>query len=409
MPYFKYRARDREGALITGALEAVDRGTIETTLDRMGLIPINISVSESALRMSEGRLSALKDIFIKPPQQEIILFSRQLSTLFSAGVPLTRSLTLLEKQMRNKSFVVAIRRIREDVEGGESFSAALAKHPVYFPELYSNMVAAGEAGGILDNVLDRLAFMYEKNAENRAKVKSATLYPKIVVGAIAIAITILMHFVVPKFASLYSSFKVALPLPTRALIILSNTFSAYWYVVLISGLSAFVGLKLYISTDSGRYNWDRLMLKVPIFGPLMLKAMLSRFSRVLGSLYKSGLPILQSLDIVSRAVENRLVSEDVKKIEDDVRAGKPLSEPMGRSKFFPPMVVQMVTVGEETGNLDEMLEKVAQYYDSEVDASIRNLTTTLEPVLLSFIFVMVLFLALAIFLPMWDILKVVRR
>ncbi|MBI5469399.1 MAG: type II secretion system F family protein [Deltaproteobacteria bacterium] len=406
MPSFRYRARDKHGALMTGLLEAPDRVQIEASLDKMGLIPISIA-SNAPSFVTSFRLDRL--LRSRVPQQEIILFSRQMATLFGAGVPLTRALFTLERQIKNPAFGSVVKKIREDVEGGGSFSGALKAHPLVFSELYSNMVEAGEAGGILESVLDRLASMLEKNAENRSKIKSATLYPKIVLGAIVGAVVILMNFVVPKFARLYSTFKVDLPLPTRILIALSNAFTSYWYIAAFTALFFFLGVRLYLSTESGKYNRDRLILKVPVFGPLLLKSVISRFSRVLASLYRSGLPILQSLDIVSRAVENRLLESEIKLIEESVRAGRPLSGPMSESKSFPPMVVQMVAVGEDTGNLDEMLEKTAEYYDREVDAAIRNLTTLLEPILLAFIFGIVLFLALAIFLPMWDILKIVRR
>ncbi len=405
MPFFQYRARDKNGALITGTLEASDITATEAALGSRGLIPIKVTAKSPA----PFKLPNMAGWFQTIPHQDLILFSRQISTLFAAGVPLTRSLFTLESQMRNAMFVSVIKAVREDIEGGSTFSAALAKHPKVFPELYSNMVVAGEAGGILDSVLDRLAFMLEKNAENRAKVKAATLYPKIVVGAIFAAVVVIMKFVIPKFAQLYGSFKVELPLPTRILIRLSGYFSSYWYLMIIAGVALIVGARAYISTERGRYQWDRLSINFPIFGPLLLKSIMSRFSRVLGALYKSGLPILQCLDIVSRAVENKLIPAEVKAIEAEVRAGKSISEPMSKSKNIEPMVTQMVKVGEETGNLDDMLEKVAEYYDQEVDTSIRNLTTTLEPILLGFIFAMVLFLALAIFLPMWDILKIVRK
>lgn len=387
-------------------MDAASRTELETSLDKMGLIPISVAAGGRKAALSPFMNALFKQ---KVSERDIILFSRQLATLFGAGVPLTRALFTLERQIQSKEFVDIVRRIREDVEGGSSFSGAIAKHPKVFGELYANMIEAGEAGGILDNVLDKLALMFEKNAENRAKVKAATLYPKIVLGAIVIAIVILMNFVIPKFAKLYESFKVDLPLPTRILIKASNAFTSYWYLAIVIVAAAVLGWRAYIATKNGRRNWDAVRLKVPIFGPLLLKAILSRFSRVLGALYKSGLPILQSLDIVSRAVENTVMALEIKKIEDEVRAGKGLAEPMTKAAHFPPMVVQMVTVGEDTGNLDQMLDKVAEYYDSEVDNTIRNLTTTLEPILLAFIFAIVLFIALAIFLPMWDILKIVRR
>lgn len=405
MPFFQYRARDKNGALVTGGLEALSESELEASLDKMGLIPIKISIQTSSIR-----LPSFKDIFKKKISDEnIILFSRQLATLFGAGIPLTRALFTLEKQIEDKEFASIVKAIREDVEGGGAFSKAIAKHPNVFPEIYSSMVEAGEAGGILDGVLDRLALLFEKNAENRAKVKSATLYPKIVIGAIIIAVTVIMNFVIPRFAKLYSNFSIELPLPTKILIAASNAFTSYWHFVFLFALAAFFAVRFYLATEKGRVMRDGLVLKVPVFGPLLLKSILSRFSRVFGSLYKSGLPILQSLDISSRAVDNRVLTEEIKKIEDNVRAGKNLSEPMSKSPHFPPMVVQMVSVGEDTGNLDDMLVKVSEYYDREVDSTIRNLTTILEPILLSFIFVIVLFLALAIFLPMWDIIKVVKR
>lgn len=404
MPLFRYRARDRAGALVTGSLEADNKALLETSLDKMGLIPISVAEGRPSFQLTD-----IKKYFEKAEQTDVILFSRQLATLFSAGIPLTKALSTLERQFKSPAFTDILRRLRNDIEGGSSFAAALAKHPKVFPEIYSNMVEAGEAGGILDSVLDRLALMFEKNAENKAKVKSATLYPKIVVGAIVVAIIILMNFVVPRFAKLYAGFNVDLPLPTRLLIKFSTIFNQYWYIVLFVSTGFFLAGRLYLRSETGAREWDGIKLKIPVFGPLMLKSILSRFSRVLGALYKSGLPILQSLDIASRSVENRVIAAEIKLIEDYVRAGKSISEPMTESSHFPPMVAQMVAVGEETGNLDVMLEKTAEYYDREVDSAIRNLTTSLEPLLLAFIFGIVLFLALAIFLPMWDILKVVRR
>jgi type II secretory pathway component PulF len=371
----------------------------------MGLIPIKVSSAKKALFKGLD----LKALLGKVPQNDIILFSRQLATLFGAGVPLTRALFTLESQANSSAFMQVIRSVREEVEGGATFASALAKHPEVFPEIYTNMVEAGEAGGVLDEVLDRLATMFERNADNASKVKSATLYPKIVLGAIVAAVIVLMNFVIPKFSKLYASFDVQLPLPTRVLVFISDAFLAYWYMAVLLAVAAYIAIKLYLSTESGRLLKDRLILRIPVFGPLILKSVLSRFSRVLSSMYRSGLPILQSLDIVSRAVENRAVAEEIKMIEAEVRAGRNLSEPMTGSRYFQAMVVQMVSVGEETGNLDEMLDKVAEYHDREVEATIRNLTTLLEPILLSFIFGLVLFLALAIFLPMWDILKIVRR
>ncbi|MBI5970815.1 MAG: type II secretion system F family protein [Deltaproteobacteria bacterium] len=404
MPSYTYRARNKIGALVTGALDAPDMRGLEDALDRMGLIPVSAVPRGKALARSY-----LKRIFTTIPEHEVILFSRQLSTLFGAGVPLTRALMTLERQAVSPRFGELVKKVREEVEAGGTLSSAISKHPRVFPEHYSHMIESGEAGGILEGVLDRLALLLEKNSENRAKVKSATLYPKIVVLFIVMAIVILMNFVVPQFAKLYSTFKIELPLPTRALIIFSNWFTSYWYLALAGAAGVYLMMKVWFSTAAGKKMLDGASLMTPVFGPIILKSLLSRFSRVLGSLYKSGVPILHALDIASRAVENTVISGEIKAMEADVRAGKGLSGPMSASAHFPPLVVQMVTVGEETGRLDLMLEKAAQYYDQEVDSAIRNLTTTLEPLLLVVVFGVVLFLALAIFLPMWDIIKVVKR
>lgn len=404
MPTFTYRARDKAGTLVTGICEAENKSSAEINIDRMGLIPLTVSPARKTIKLPD-----ISYLLQRITPEDIILFSRQLATLFTAGIPLTRALFTLEVQLVNKKFTDIIKRVREDVEGGSTFAHALQKHPQVFDETYHSMVEAGEAGGILDDILDRLATMKEKIQEINSKVKSATLYPKIVVGAIIIAIIILVTFAIPQFAKLYSGFNVPLPLPTRILIVISNFFTSYWYLVAVLIIAPILIFRWYIRTEKGHYNWDKFKLAIPIFGLFSLKVTMSRFARVFGALYKSGLPILQSLDIVSRVVDNKLISRAIKDIETDVRGGKSLSELMDQTRLFPPMVVQMVKVGEDTGALDEMLEKVAQYYDQDVDYTIRNLTTILEPILLVFIFGMVLFLALALFLPMWDIVKFTRR
>ncbi len=405
MSAFSYRARDRKGALVRGVLEGTNSAAIEDALDRIGLIPIDVAPLTTPMSIKRLKITPLLK---KITGQDLIIFSRQLATLFGAGVPLTKALSTLERQITSTQFVEVVRSVREDIEGGSTFAAALSRHPKVFGELYSSMVEVGETGGILDEVLDRLAYLLEKASENRAKIKSATLYPKIVVGAIFFAVVFLMWFVVPKFSHLYANFNLSLPLPTKMLIALSGGMIRYWYLIVSFAVVVMAGLRLYRSTGRGRQRWDGWIMKIPVFGPIILKNIMSRFARVLGSLYKSGLPMLQSLDIVSRAVENRVISLAVKEIEAEVRGGNVISEQMAKYPFFPPMVIQMVAVGEETGGLDEMLEKVAQYYDQEVDSAIRNLTTSLEPVLLAVIFGMVLFLALAIFLPMWDMVRMVR-
>jgi len=404
MAIFSYRARDKAGALVMGICEAENKAAAEISLDRMGLIPLSVNPARKTIKFPD-----ISSLLQRITPEDIILFSRQLATLFTAGIPLTRALFTLEVQLVNKKFTDIIKRVREDVEGGSTFAQALQKHPQVFDETYHRHTryptsARSYRPHALISVPNSFA-----SREINSKVKSATLYPKIVVGAVIIAIIILVTFAIPQFAKLYSGFNVPLPLPTRILIVISNLFTSYWYLVAVLIIAPILIFRWYIRTEKGHYNWDKFKLAIPIFGLFSLKVTMSRFARVFGALYKSGLPILQSLDIVSRVVDNKLISKSIKDIETDVRGGKSLSELMDQARLFPPMVVQMVKVGEDTGALDEMLEKVAQYYDQDVDYTIRNLTTILEPVLLVFIFGMVLFLALALFLPMWDIVKFTRR
>lgn len=400
MPQFSYRARNLDGELITGVADAPNRGTLEGSLGSQGLIPISVNEVRKAFD-----LERFKSLLESVSPDDLIIFTRQLGTMYRAGIPFIRTINAVTDQTESKALKKILEKVGSDVERGETFSNALSRHPRVFNEMYVSMVEAGEAGGVLDDVLDRLSVLLEKDMEIKSKIKAATLYPKIVLGAIVVAVFVLVSFVIPKFATLYGQFKTSLPLPTRILIAVSRFFSSYW---LLMAAVAFLSLFLFryaIRTDRGRRWWDGLRIKLPVFGTLMIKASMSRFSMMLGTLLKSGLPILMALEISGRAIGNIIFFEEVERIRDEIRGGKPLVEPMEGGRFFPPMMVQMVSIGEETGKLDDMLLKVSDHLNSEVDYTIRNLSTLLEPMLLTVIFGMVLFLALALFLPMWDMVK----
>ncbi len=271
------------------------------------------------------------------------------------------------------------------------------------------MIMVGEEGGVLGEILDRLASLLEHEAETRSRVKAAVRYPIIVIVAIVIAFTVLVTLVIPKFAALFAQFKAQLPLPTRILIGINNVIKNYWYLILVSIFGAYYAFRVYISTKGGRKVWDRVKIRVPIIGELILKVIMSRFSRIFATLYRSGLPMLQSLEIVSNTLNNVIIAEVIDSVKEEVRGGRGLSEPMRASGVFPSIVSQMVAIGEESGNLDAMLTKVSDYYDSEVEYAIRNLSTMIEPVLLVVIGTMVLFLALGVFLPLWDMISVIKR
>lgn len=402
MPNYIYRARNTKGEVITGIIEGPHSEAVAEQLFSKGYIPIKIE--EGKRQVSPGF-----QLFGRVKSEDLIVFSRQLSTLIVSGVSFLRGLETLSEQTKNKRLRVAIEEIRKDVEGGSSLSEALSRFPKIFSPLYISMIRVGEEGGVLDEILERLASLLEHEAETRARVKSATRYPIIVIIAITVAFFFLTTFVVPKFASLYQSAKVALPLPTQILIFLNKTIRTYWPLMIGAVIGLYFAFRAYIKTPSGRWNWDKFKIKVPIIGPVIEKTIMSRFARIFSTLYRSGIPMLHTLDIVSGTLGNVLIGRAVELIKDNVREGRGLAEPMVKTKVFPPMVVHMVAVGEETGALDNMLTKVSDYYDLEVEYSIRNLSTTLEPVLLLFLAGAVLFLALGIFLPIWDMIKVMKR
>lgn len=404
MPTYRYKARDKFGALFSGTIETTGKDAVAVQLDNLGYIPVKIEEERETRLLGPDFLERFQRI----TSEDLIIFSRQLATLISAGLPFTTSLDALIEQTENKRLKRVITQVRRDLEGGSSFSDALAKHPAVFSDLYVNMIRAGETGGVLDEILDRLATLAEHDAETRARIKSATRYPKIVVAAITVAFFILVTFVVPRFAELYAGFKAELPLPTRILIGINTFIHHYWYLALAAIVLAIVGIRQYVRTPMGRLQWDGLKLKLPVFGPIFLKTALSRFGRIFGTLTRSGLPVLQTLEIVSKTVGNVVIARVVDNIRDSARQGRGVVQPMKLSRIFPPTVVQMVAIGEETGKMEEMLMKVSSYYDMEVEYAIRNLSTTLEPLLLVVIGGMVLFLALAIFLPWWNLIRVFK-
>jgi len=351
----------------------------------------------------------LNALFNKVASQDLIVFSRQLATLVSAGIPFLSSLGTIEKQSENPRLKAAIVDIRRAVEGGISFSDALARHPRIFSKMYVSMIKAGETAGILDNVLERLAQIAEHDSDTRSRVKTATRYPLIVLVAISAAFAFLISFVVPKFAAIFARFKTALPLPTRILIGINHVIQNYWYLILLGIILLVAGVVWYLKTPFGRWQWDAVKLKLPVFGALFQKVALSRFARVFAAMQKSGISMMLTLDIAAETVGNVVIARTVEAMRESLHEGNGLVPPMEASGLFPPLVIQMVSVGEETGKLDTMLNKVSDYYDMDVEYTLRNLSTLIEPILLLFVGGMVLFLALGIFLPMWDMMTLFRH
>ncbi|GAX61088.1 type II secretion system F domain [Candidatus Scalindua japonica] len=404
MPVFKYRARDGYGKAVAGTLEAAGLDIARFQLGEMGYIPVHLEEGKAVK-------SASSFSFLKPKvtDKDLIVFNRQLATLFSAGIPLLMGIQGLAEQVQNKTFKEILFKLAAEIQTGSSFSDALAKHPKVFSSLYINMIRAGEASGTLDDILGRLASLAEHAAETKAKIKAATRYPKIVISAMLIAVLILMKFVVPNFVSIFKQVNLELPLATRMLIAANDIFSNYWYLLLGGAGCLFFAYRGYAKTYLGRRQLDLLKLKVPIFGPIFLKIAMSVFTRTLSTLNRSGLSILENLKICADVVGNIPISEVIGDLREGVQRGESVAATMKKSKFFTPMVVQMMSAGEESGELDSMLVKVSEYYDMEVDYSIKNIASLIEPILLAFLGVVVLFLMLAIFLPMWDLTKLAER
>jgi MSHA biogenesis protein MshG len=310
---------------------------------------------------------------------------------------------------RNKAFKGVLAEIKKDVEGGQTLSSSLAKHPKVFSEIYVNMIAVGETTGLLYDILMRMAMILEKQEALKNKVKSATFYPKIVISAIIIAVVILVGFVIPKFAMLYKSFNVPLPLETRILVAISNYFTAYWYIFLIAAAVLVIGVKFYLNTNSGRLWWDKNKLKIPIFGSIFYKSMMSQFTRIFGLLFQSGMPVNRAFELMRNAVNNKYFTVKIDEIHENITKGQSITDSFKNSKIFSGIVIQMVSVGEETGHIDEMLAKVSDYLDEDLDRQLNTLQASIEPILLTIIFGMVLFLALAIYLPIIDVINFAKK
>ena len=401
MPIYKWEGKTAKGAVKKGEMEAPGEAAIRIHLRQQNIIPTKISSKGKEIRIS---LPFLKQ---KVNQRSVAVFTRQLATMIDAGLPLVQSLEILSSQQDNKLFKNVIRQIKEDVEGGSTFAGALTKHPSAFNELYTNLVVAGEEGGILDNILNRLASYIEKAEALKKKVKSALVYPSTIIGVAVIVVMILMIFVIPVFESMFKSAGQSLPLPTLIVLTISKMIKKYVLIFIPAFVLLIYLFKKYYQTQNGRAVVDSLLLKLPVFGPLLKKIAVARFSRTLGTLVSSGVPILDGLTIVSRTSGNRTIETAILSARASIREGETIAEPLGRSGIFPPMVIQMIAVGESTGALDSMLSKIAEFYEEEVDVAVANLTSLLEPLLMIFLGVVIGGVVIAMYLPIFNMANAV--
>lgn len=402
---FTYKVRDRQGKLVEGQLDADNAQLVVSKLRSMGYVPIEIQAAGKQTLSRDLKIPGLSD---RIKLKDVAVFSRQFATMINAGLSLLRSLYILAEQTESKPLAEVANQVRMDVERGSSLSAALARHPKAFNRLYVAMVRAGEIGGVLDSVLLRLADTIEKQVELRRKVKSAMTYPAVVAVLVLVILTAMLLFIIPMFEDLYKELGGSLPLPTQVLINISAFARKIWYLIFVAEIAAVFFFRKWINSEEGRKRWDAIKLKVPVFGGLVRKTALARFSRTLSALVRSGVPILESLDIVAETSGNHVVAEATRDTQAAVKRGEPLARKLEDHPVFPPMVVQMMAVGEETGALDEMLDKIADFYDQEVEATVDALTSLIEPLLIVVMGVCVGGMVIALYMPMFNIIKLIK-
>ncbi|MFL5639614.1 MAG: type II secretion system F family protein [Gemmatimonadaceae bacterium] len=397
MATFTYTARAFNGDLRTATIDASSRDDVIAQLRKQRLSVVKID-QDAVKKIGRGSIKT----------RDVVIFTRQFSTMINSGLPLVQALTILAEQTDNKSLAEVTKKVVFDVESGNTVADALSKHPRAFTNLYVNMVAAGEAGGILDTILMRLATFLEKNDALVRKVKGAMIYPSVIMSVAAIAIVVLLIFFIPVFENMFGSVGLALPLPTRIVIGASRFLKAYWWIlgaaIIVSGYM----FKKYYASNNGKLVIDRLMLKMPVLGDVLRKSAVSRFTRTLGTLISSGVSILEGLEITAKTAGNRVIQDAIMQSRSSIAGGDTIAQPLQKSKVFPPMVISMIAVGEQTGGLDEMLSKIADFYDEEVDAAVSNLLSLLEPIMIVFLGVIVGGMVVAMYLPIFDMINAVQ-
>ena len=397
MPVFTYKGTNRAGATVAGEMSASNKTELQSLLRRQQITPT---------RMSEkGKEFNLPTFGAGVDSKELAIFTRQFSVMIDAGLPLVQCLEILASQQENKTFQKVLAGTRGSVEGGSTLSAAMKQYPKVFDPLYTNMVEAGETGGILDTILQRLSTYIEKNVKLQRAVKSALVYPIGVLTIAAAVITLLLWKVVPIFATLFAGLGVALPLPTRIVIGLSHFVgSIFGFLIFVGIIAIVVGIKIWYGTPGGRMAIDTVILKIPVLGVLMRKIAVARFTRTLGTLISSGVPILEGLDITARTSGNAVIEKALFKVRRSLEEGKSLTEPLKESEVLPGMVTQMIAVGEQTGAMDAMLQKIADFYEEEVDAAVKDLLTALEPIMIVFLGLVVGGVVISMYLPLFSLI-----
>ena len=401
MAVYKYTAKNTNAQSLSGLLEAGSLIEAQNILHNKGLVIVSLNPAPvNFLKKNMSRKVSL---------EALVIFSRQLATMIDSGITLVAALEILKDQIDDKALAAIVQRMYKDVEEGKSFCDSIAKYPVAFSEFYINMIRAGETSGKLDEVLERLALYLEKTAALRRKVRSSMVYPVVII-IMALSITaLLMIKVVPVFKNIFESLGGQLPLPTVVLIAISDLFRKYFLWMLAAGGLFLFLCRRYIATPSGRYKYDKLILKLPVFGSLFLKAAVAKFARTFSTLVKSGIPILNALEIVSKTSGNKIIEKAIENSRQAIRQGEPIFQPLERAKVFPPMVVRMIKVGEQAGELEKMLSKIADFYDEQVDAMVSGLASIIEPMVIAFLGILIGGIVIALFLPIFKISQLVSQ
>jgi type IV pilus assembly protein PilC len=396
MPTFTYTARTSGGDLKASTIEAGSRDEAVAQLRRQRLTIVK--VDEKRPTKSLGRVG----------MRDIVIFTRQFSTMINAGLPLVQALDILARQSENKVLAQTVREVVFEVESGHTVADAMRKYPKAFSELYTNMVAAGEQGGILDTILGRLAAFLEKNDALVRKVKGAMIYPAVIMGVAVIAVIVLLWKVIPVFQNMFASVSMELPAPTKVVIAMSSFLNHYWWALLAGAAATVILIRQAYATPPGRLAIDKVLLGVPVLGDVLRKSAVSRFTRTLGTLISSGVSILDGLEITARTSGNRVIQDAIMESRASIAGGESIAAPLQKSQVFPPMVISMISVGEQTGGLDEMLSKIADFYDDEVDAAVSGLLSLLEPIMIVFLGVVVGGMIVAMYLPIFDMVNAVQ-
>lgn len=402
MQKFFFRARAQDGVLVRESIDAIDLSEAKKRLMEMGLIPLEITDKESFL-------SRLRKSWIRITPEDFLAFNRQFQIVYGVGMPLLRGLELVERQTMNPRLKEALMQIRTDLGNGRTLNEAFAKHPNIFDSTYVSLLRVGEASGKLDAVLERISKFSQERVENRERVKSATLYPKIVAGTLALVFTIVVYFVIPKIKTFFDQFGADLPGVTILLMQISNAFVSYWYILLALGFGAYTAFKKIVATPTGRAHWDNFKLHTPVFGNLVTLIETKSFASTLELLITGGVPILDGLRLTRDALSNTVFRSDVEKCINNVDNGGTLSQVLEKSKTFPPLVSGLIAVGEETGEMDKVLGQIGSYYQMQINHRLDNLSKTLEPILLFIVFGAVLVLALGVYLPLWKMSAIIKR